>query len=671
MDGPLRPGDLAQMRAVAALRASLDAAFAAVHCVVCQDSLVDPCQLSCCHLLCSACFSHALDATDNGPTPCPVCRARVVKRAVRPAPLPLDQIVASFTRLDFLLHDAEAALVHDRPPAESVPAPQPPPPPPPPPKPKPTSAATAKLPASSSYPVSACALCPRGVDPSTVAPGTDLGPLRPVNEAAGGDGGVGGGRGGVGGGRGGEAGAGAGAARAGLRVHEECAFFADKVHAHGNTCVNVEKALRAAKKELCAREACGRKSAAILCAGPDCHARYHYVCAVADGCKVLTDGSYTVFCPEHSPLAPDLDMDDFALNLIDPDGTQGRESPDECRVCGKGGDLMLCDGCNLAYHVVCAELPSLPAGRWSCGICAGTHEIRDVAGVARYVAGEDEAVGELPAPPIKRGGAPPKPPPSSKKPSQAGKRKSASRAAPLRPVSDNVFSPGPPSAGSVVGVAASVTCKRRRRSGEGPVILPTGLNSESKAMLVAVQKRYKHQFAIASDFSPRVTHVLVDAYLPGDRPTRTVKLCKGIVANLPIVCFKWVEDAVSGGSCPAPSSETYAHGMTRSADGGGLFAGQRFYFSSCKDGPLPRGDLMQIVKVGMGTVVTHEPTLMTPVQERRRVLVVRSTQGVSQQRNRRQSQSPPQLPPGCEVVTPEWILDECVRGWDKENREHT
>lgn len=64
-------------------------------------------------------------------------------------------------------------------------------------------------------------------------------------------------------------------------------------------------------------------------------------------------------------------------------------SDDACRVCGKEDDeefLVLCDGCDRAFHTSCAQgctccntkprnnfarKPAVPEGDWFCKFCAG------------------------------------------------------------------------------------------------------------------------------------------------------------------------------------------------------------------------------------------------------------------------------------------------------------
>lgn len=44
---------------------------------------------------------------------------------------------------------------------------------------------------------------------------------------------------------------------------------------------------------------------------------------------------------------------------------------DYCEVCQQGGEIILCDTCPKAYHLVCLdpELEDTPEGKWSCPHC--------------------------------------------------------------------------------------------------------------------------------------------------------------------------------------------------------------------------------------------------------------------------------------------------------------
>uniref|UniRef100_A0A182N9R5 Chromodomain-helicase-DNA-binding protein Mi-2 homolog n=1 Tax=Anopheles dirus TaxID=7168 RepID=A0A182N9R5_9DIPT len=57
-----------------------------------------------------------------------------------------------------------------------------------------------------------------------------------------------------------------------------------------------------------------------------------------------------------------------------PDGGEGEgehEHQDYCEVCQQGGEIILCDTCPKAYHLVCLdpELEDTPEGKWSCPTC--------------------------------------------------------------------------------------------------------------------------------------------------------------------------------------------------------------------------------------------------------------------------------------------------------------
>ena len=54
-----------------------------------------------------------------------------------------------------------------------------------------------------------------------------------------------------------------------------------------------------------------------------------------------------------------------------PDGEEQYEHQDYCEVCQQGGEIILCDTCPRAYHLVCLdpELEDTPEGKWSCPHC--------------------------------------------------------------------------------------------------------------------------------------------------------------------------------------------------------------------------------------------------------------------------------------------------------------
>lgn len=54
----------------------------------------------------------------------------------------------------------------------------------------------------------------------------------------------------------------------------------------------------------------------------------------------------------------------------DADGYE-TDHQDYCEVCQQGGEIILCDTCPRAYHLVCLEpeLEKAPEGKWSCPHC--------------------------------------------------------------------------------------------------------------------------------------------------------------------------------------------------------------------------------------------------------------------------------------------------------------
>ncbi|CAL4080961.1 unnamed protein product, partial [Meganyctiphanes norvegica] len=55
---------------------------------------------------------------------------------------------------------------------------------------------------------------------------------------------------------------------------------------------------------------------------------------------------------------------------------EGEENNDFCEVCQQGGEIILCDTCPKAYHMVCLEpeMKEAPDGKWSCPSCEKEEE---------------------------------------------------------------------------------------------------------------------------------------------------------------------------------------------------------------------------------------------------------------------------------------------------------
>lgn len=63
----------------------------------------------------------------------------------------------------------------------------------------------------------------------------------------------------------------------------------------------------------------------------------------------------------------------FCLSVPGDEDGDGYETDhqDYCEVCQQGGEIILCDTCPRAYHLVCLEpeLEKAPEGKWSCPHC--------------------------------------------------------------------------------------------------------------------------------------------------------------------------------------------------------------------------------------------------------------------------------------------------------------
>ena len=47
------------------------------------------------------------------------------------------------------------------------------------------------------------------------------------------------------------------------------------------------------------------------------------------------------------------------------------DAVDQCAICGEGGNLIICDGCESEWHLKCTKpmLKRVPEGRWECDVC--------------------------------------------------------------------------------------------------------------------------------------------------------------------------------------------------------------------------------------------------------------------------------------------------------------
>lgn len=68
--------------------------------------------------------------------------------------------------------------------------------------------------------------------------------------------------------------------------------------------------------------------------------------------------------------------------LLHPEAEDGdgyeTDHQDYCEVCQQGGEIILCDTCPRAYHMVCLDpdMEKAPEGTWSCPHCvSNTHSV--------------------------------------------------------------------------------------------------------------------------------------------------------------------------------------------------------------------------------------------------------------------------------------------------------
>lgn len=67
---------------------------------------------------------------------------------------------------------------------------------------------------------------------------------------------------------------------------------------------------------------------------------------------------------------------------------------DYCEVCQQGGEIILCDTCPRAYHLVCLdpELEKAPEGKWSCPHCVSQEVNLPIADEVANHESEDESL---------------------------------------------------------------------------------------------------------------------------------------------------------------------------------------------------------------------------------------------------------------------------------------
>lgn len=683
------------LQAVSSMSCVLEELERDTTCVICLDPMVDACQMSCGHFFCGSCIERILRQpnTEKQKMRCALCKHPATKRSIRSAPIPVAGIIASCQRLRAVIERAQSSYKQDFatfvdenhvktmndgfPPSLQIP-------------PgsncseRPAAGIASPCPSSSvagntkeSQVSTDCVFCPADYEElrKAITP-INFGPTYSVASAP-------------------------RSSRA-CKVHEECALYSDDVYYRNQKLINVEKAVKNSRSTHCSRRLCRKTGASVRCSFGKCSKSFHYVCAVVESCAVVNDGSYKVFCPTHKSKAPVIENDVFEILKVAADSSQAKQSPDDCFECGVGGRLLLCDGCDSSWHLGCSGLKSLPLGEWFCRLCrnarpssaatrwddkenvsppmensaaksnrkrnsrpvpdvkpakkrCGTTKKKDqsrttsrvtssfLSDQSSRVTNEGKFCHEPSGPELKKVGSR-----SQKRSAISGDRQCASLAVEEKYTNAALMQSGQP--------------QNRSKYAEQPfVCLPTGLSADDKRILRAAQKRHKGILHVASGFSARVTHILVNVREPDVPPTRTIKLCKGIASSLPVVCFSWIEIASRASVLPNVSRHVHHYSSPAKRY---PFSGMRFYFGVIKDHSVSKEDLSEIVQLGKGSIMLNEPTSnmsSTPGK----VLYVRSDldESCSLRPSRRRSSVVDlerQLPPDCKIVSPTWILDSCL-----------
>uniref|UniRef100_A0A672T338 Chromodomain-helicase-DNA-binding protein 4-like n=1 Tax=Sinocyclocheilus grahami TaxID=75366 RepID=A0A672T338_SINGR len=104
----------------------------------------------------------------------------------------------------------------------------------------------------------------------------------------------------------------------------------------------------------------------------------------AHGAFLSASISFSLFQSEEDDVDVDSDFDDGSMNSVSvSNGSNSRSSRDDdgdgyetdhqdyCEVCQQGGEIILCDTCPRAYHMVCLDpdMEKAPEGTWSCPHC--------------------------------------------------------------------------------------------------------------------------------------------------------------------------------------------------------------------------------------------------------------------------------------------------------------
>lgn len=93
---------------------------------------------------------------------------------------------------------------------------------------------------------------------------------------------------------------------------------------------------------------------------------------MCDSLSGFSSDKHTARCHEHFLLTCSQQYF-FCFFLSEAEDGDGYETDhqDYCEVCQQGGEIILCDTCPRAYHMVCLDpdMEKAPEGTWSCPHC--------------------------------------------------------------------------------------------------------------------------------------------------------------------------------------------------------------------------------------------------------------------------------------------------------------
>ncbi|KAJ9559342.1 hypothetical protein OSB04_013956 [Centaurea solstitialis] len=87
---------------------------------------------------------------------------------------------------------------------------------------------------------------------------------------------------------------------------------------------------------------------------------------------------------ENIYISNGVSLHEYAVFLKENRKCPLKYNDDLCRICGDGGNLLLCDGCPRSFHRECASELSIPRGKWYCKYCQ--HSLKFVGESANAVA---------------------------------------------------------------------------------------------------------------------------------------------------------------------------------------------------------------------------------------------------------------------------------------------